>query len=548
MRVLDLISIFAFYNSPPILQSTNMAELKYPVAMQSFPEIRERGFVYVDKSQYIPMLMDRGKYFFLARPRRFGKSLFLSMLQAYFEGRRELFEGLAAADFDHDWEPRAVLHIDFTAQNYTVEEGLDQVINDILAGWESIYGVPQTGGTSAIRFKNIIASAYEQTGRKVVILIDEYDKPLVDTIDYPDLQENFRNQLRGLYGNLKKMDSCIEFAFLTGITRFGRLNIFSDLNNLNDISMDSEFSGICGITSEELRHYFDSGVRLFARSENCSVEEMYDTLRVNYDGYHFSPQESPDIYNPFSLLTSLQKRFIDEYWFSTGTPFFLFKRIKNGSLAIEKYSKMRVLKPRIEQVPFNMEGDPAPILYQTGYLTIKGYDPRSGFITLGFPNREVEKGFLSGLLEVYTSHSRSATSFSVPDFMEDIEEGNPGQFMLRLQSLFSDISYDSFDLMALEQHYRNVVYLLFKLLGYYCHSEYRTSNGRIDLILGTDRYLYLFEFKLDKSPREALDQINRKDYLLPFRFDGRKAFKIGADFSTVKKNLDSWIVEPVDQN
>ncbi len=516
---------------------------KYPVGMQSFPEIRERGFVYVDKTRYIPELMDYGKYFFLGRPRRFGKSLFISTLKAFYQGRRELFEGLAVASCEHDWQPAPVLHLDFTGVNYTEDgKSLDTALVRMMEGWEREYDCPLPDVSLGIRFENIIKSAYDQTGRKVVILIDEYDKPLIDTIDRPEQQEIFRDQLRGIYGNLKKMDEYIRLAFLTGITRFGKLNIFSDLNNLNDISLMPEFSGICGITSDELREYFHPGVEVFADREGCTVEDMYDRLRRNYDGYHFSPTDSMDVYNPFSLLNSLQRRSIGQYWFSTGTPLFLAKLIKSHHISLTELSGLEVTQPEIENVPFNMEGDPVPILYQSGYLTIKAYDARTGIITLGYPNREVERGFIDQLMKVYVPASAGRTPFGVLKFLNDIEKGDAEAMMRRLRSLFASISYDSFNLLDLEQHYQNVIYLLFKLLGYYCHTEYRTATGRIDLVVSTDRYVYIFEFKIDRSAREALDQIDSKDYPLPFRADGRRIFKIGANFSSAEKNISDYII------
>lgn len=511
--------------------------------MQSFPELRERGFVYVDKTRYIRKLMDDGKYYFLGRPRRFGKSLFISTMRAYFEGRRELFDGLAIADMENEWAAWPVLHIDFTGQDYTVPDSLEHVIGHMLEDWEKEFGITEIAETDNLRFQNIISTAHRLTGKKVIILVDEYDKPLIDTIDYPELQERYRNQLRGIYGNLKKMDPHIRLAFLTGITRFGKLNIFSDINNLRDISLLSEFSGICGVTSEELRKYFHAGIAEFANWRKCTVEEMYEILRVNYDGYHFSPEGSPDIYNPFSLLNALSNKQIGEYWFSTGTPLFLVKRIRSQVLDLEDFNCVEVDFSDIENVPFNMEGDPVPILYQSGYLTIKRYDAETRLIILGYPNREVERGFLRQLMDIYTSPRAIKSAFNILKFKSELQKGDVDGFMERLQAFFASIEYDSFDLLKLEQHYRNVIYLLFKLLGYYCHAEYKTANGRIDLVIENDSYVYVFEFKINKTAREALDQIDSKDYLLPYRFDGRKLIKIGANFTDARKNIDSWLTE-----
>lgn len=515
-----------------------MNDLKFPVGMQSFPEIRERGFVYVDKSQYIPPLFNMGKYFFLGRPRRFGKSLFISMLKTYFEGKKEYFKGLAIADFEKDWTSRPVLHFDFTGNNYSSEGSLTDAINQMLIQWEKRYETTSDGNSLEIRLQNIILAAYEKTGEKVVLLIDEYDKPLIDTIETPDLQDAFRNQLRGLYGNLKKMDSYIHFAFLTGISRFGKLNIFSDLNNLKDLSLMTEFSGICGITSEELTQYFNSSIEEFGASNNLTKEEAYKLLKDNYDGYHFSPKGSPDIYNPFSLMNALQDKGIGEYWFTTGTPLFLIRRLLSRGIELQNFNETWVLKRQIENVPFDLNGDPIPILYQTGYLTIKDYNPENGFIMLGFPNREVEHGFLEQLFQVYVSNATSGSEFNITDFIMDIEKGNVEDFMQRIQSFFAGINYDGFNLLKLEQHYQNVIYLLFKLMGYYCHTEFKTATGRIDLLVETKNFLYLFEFKLNKSAEAALKQINAKDYSLPFKLNKRKLFKIGVNFNSKLKNID----------
>lgn len=436
-----------------------------------------------------------------------------------------------------------VLHIDFTGSNFTLNNSLDLVLDYHLKKWEKDFGITEIEQTIELRFQRVIHTAYEQTGKKVVILVDEYDKPLLDTIELPTQQETFRNILRGVFGNLKRMDAYIKFAFLTGITRFGKLNIFSDLNNLNDISLTTEFSGICGITSDELHRYFHDGVEAFAEKYAVSVEEMYDILRENYDGYHFSTQGSPDIYNPFSLLKSLMFKEVEDYWFSTGTPLFLVKRIQSQAIELRELNSVTVLRRQIENVPFDMKGDPIPVLYQSGYLTIKDYNPRNRFITLGFPNKEVEQGFMNQLLEIYIPETANKSVFSITKFINDVERGDIEGFMQRLQSFYAGINYDSFDLMNLEQHYQNVIYLLFRLIGYNCHAEYRTATGRIDLLIETDRFVYVFEFKLNKTAKEAIEQIDTKEYLLPFKPDSRKIFKIGANFNFEKKNLDSWIIE-----
>lgn len=514
--------------------------LKYPIGMQSFPEIRERGFVYVDKSGYIPLLDDYGKYFFLGRPRRFGKSLLLSMLQAYFEGRKELFAGLEVEKYETKWEKRPVLHLDFTGVNYEDEGSLNSALGNIMLNWESKYKISCPETNMGIRFGKIIQTAYEQTGKKVIILVDEYDKPLLDTVKYPERQDKFRNILRGVYGNLKRMDSFIGFAMLTGVSRFGKLSIFSDLNNLKDISMEKDFSGICGITSDELHQYFEPGVQAFADTIKTSVDEAYKTLKSNYDGYHFTEECYPDIYNPFSLMNALQSQKIRDYWFETGTPKHLIDVINNRQFKFQDLEDTEEPVSNIRNVAFDLDSTLVPMLYQSGYLTIKAYDAETDMLRLGYPNKEVRKGFLLYLMSRYTHGNESKSWTDIVRFYNDIKVGNVEDFMQRLQSMFADFNQDGFNLINLEQHYQNVCYLVFRLLGCLANVEYKTSTGRIDMVVQMPDYIYVFEFKRNDKAENALQQIDDKNYPLPFKADGRKVIKIGANFSDKLHGLDSW--------
>lgn len=518
-------------------------QLKYPIGIQTFDKIRTGGFVYVDKTEYVHKLVENsGLYYFLSRPRRFGKSLLLSTIEAYFLGKRELFKGLAIDNYEHDWLEYPVLHLDFTGKNYNSPDSLQSALNNMLEEWESIYGNEKTQRDVDERFGYIIEKAYKVTGRPVVILIDEYDKPLLETVDNPELQAQFRNILRGVYGNLKNKDSYIKFAMLTGITKFGHLSIFSDLNNLNDISMYEEYAAICGITTSELHQYFSDGIKLLAQKRDYSVNEAYDELRKNYDGYHFTPQNWPDIYNPFSLLNALQAKDISDYWFQSGTPTFLIKMIKSGHIELESLTDIELLRSDVENVSFDLGDSLYPILYQSGYLTIKDYDPRTRVLKLGFPNHEVEEGFYRQLLNLYSGEARGKLAFSVMKFYNDIRDGNAEEFMQRLQSFFADMGYDSFTMLTLEQHYQDVTFVLFKLLGYFTSVEYKIAAGRIDMIVKTPKYVYVFEFKMNKSAQEALAQIDTKQYLLPFKADERQLIKIGANFSSKLRTLDEWII------
>lgn len=520
-----------------------MAQIKYPIGIQSFSAIREGGYLYVDKTGYIKRLLDSGSTFvFLSRPRRFGKSLFLSTVKEYFSGNRELFEGLEICHYESVWVKHPVFHLDFTGANYNDTIGLDSNLNNLISQWEKECGIAKEDEDFGVRFGNVIKTAYEKTGQKVVILIDEYDKPLLETVDNPELQQQQRNSLRSVYGNLKRMNQYIRFAMLTGVTKFGHLSIFSDLNNLNDISMRKEYAGICGITTDELHDYFEEGVCRLAKNQDISVEEAYDRLRVFYDGYHFSPSGFVDVYNPFSILNALDAGEFGDYWFQTGTPTFLIKMLRTRRLQLQNLSNYIANVTDLTDVSFNL-GNFIPVLYQSGYLTIKEYDRRFDSVKLGFPNREVENGFLRQLIPYFTSLSSQSAAFQIQSFVLDVEAGRSEEFMVRLQGLFADFQYDSFEMRHLEQHYQDVIFIIFKLMGFYTRTEYKTASGRIDMVVKTSDYIYVMEFKMDRSPEEALAQIDTKDYLLPFKADDRKLVKIGANFDSKKRTLDSWIIE-----
>ncbi len=524
---------------------TSMAKLKYPIGIQNFSKIREGGYLYIDKTDYLHALIESGsQYVFLSRPRRFGKSLFLSMAEEFFLGNRELFNGLSISRQNYDWHPCPVLHFDFSGCPTDSDESMVLFINDFLEKYEVTYNIPiDESKLIGLRFKEIILQAHRQTGRQVVVLIDEYDKPLLDSVDNPERQHVFRQQLRSFYGNLKSQDAHIAFAMLTGVTKFGHLSIFSDLNNLMDISMQTRFSGICGITTEELHENLDEGVNNLARSLGVEREEAYEALKKNYDGYHFSPKGSADIYNPFSILNALYAEDLSNYWFQTGTPTFLVKLIKQRGISLQKLDKIEVDVDAVASLSFDYQASLYPVLYQSGYLTIKGYRPELRRLRLGFPNREVEQGFYNQLMKIYIPASKSNSEFSVIDFYDDIMEGNVEAFMTRLQSLFSDFNQDGFSHIEIEQHYQDVVFIIMKLMGFYTHIEYKTASGRIDLLVKTPECIYVFEFKRNKSAEEALRQIDGRDYLLPFKADGRRIVKIGANFSDEIHSISDWITE-----
>ena len=519
-----------------------MAKL-YPIGVQSFATLREEGYTYVDKTVFIEKLINSGKYYFLSRPRRFGKSLLLSTIEAFYLGRKELFEGLAISRMEHDWQSHPVLHVALNAYEYINPESLLNKFDDDFRRWEQLYGIERQASSHSERFRYIIEQAYVKTGKKVVILIDEYDKPLLDTAADRQLQDTYRSQLKSIYGNLKTCDQYIEFAMLTGVSRFGKLSIFSDLNNLNDISLSNEYSAICGMTVEEIKENFSEGVEALASANSIMVDEAYRLLKENYDGYHFSPS-SPDTYNPFSLLKALSESEIGSYWFSTGTPSFLVDMIRRMEIDLRDLEHLDMNINELMDASFDLSNT-VPIMYQSGYLTIKDYDSRFKTVTLDYPNREVEQGFLDGLMKVFTAGRNGRTEFDVRRFVLDVEAGRTDDFMTRLQALFSGYHYDQIDLGNLELHYHNVIYLTMKLMGFYTEAEMQTASGRIDLLIKTPEYLYLFEFKVNKSAEAAMAQINDRDYLLPFRADGRKIIKVGANFNDTIRSISAWLVEVV---
>ena len=513
---------------------------KYPIGIQSFAEIRQGGYLYVDKTEIIYRLIQAGKYFFLSRPRRFGKSLLLSTLEAYYRGKRELFHGLALDSLTEEWDPHPVLHLDLNNREYKDATSLHKELNANLERWEQIYGDEKRDRDPEERFAYIISRAYERTGKKVVILIDEYDKPLLNTIDNPELADIYRSQLKAFYGNLKTMDSYIRLAVLTGVARFSKVSIFSDLNNLRDISFDNQYAAICGITSDELNEYFAEGIRQLAGESGLSAEETREELRRRYDGYHFAAK-SPDIYNPFSLVNVFASGYMGDFWFDSGTPTYLIKLLRRQGRPFRNIAPVMVERRYLESAGL-LSPDSVPVLYQAGYLTIKGYDPDLQTYILDYPNEEVKRGFLDFLMHAYLPEMTPGSGFSIPDFVIAVRQGRPEEFMERMKSLIADVPYG--DKGTPEDHFQNAVYLLFTLLGYFTRMEDRTSNGRIDLQVETPRYVYIFEFKIDSTARKAMDQIREKRYWERESVSGKEIFLIGANFDSKSRRLtDDILIE-----
>ena len=511
---------------------------KYPIGIQSFENIRKEGYLYVDKTALIYQLVQTGKYYFLSRPRRFGKSLLLSTLQAYYEGKKELFEGLAMASLEKDWKTYPVLLLDLNAQRYDSVDSLTSILNDTLCEWERLYGTQESETTLSLRFKGVIQRAAEKTGRNVVVLIDEYDKPMLQAIHNKELQSSYRNILKAFYGVLKSKDAYLQFALLTGVTKFSKVSVFSDLNNLMDISMDNRYAAICGITEQELVTDLGEYIRDLSETLQMSYEDLLRELQERYDGYHFV-EDSEGLYNPFSLLNTFARKKLGNYWFETGTPTYLVELLKENHYPLEHLTYEQATADTLTGID-TVDSSPIPVLYQSGYLTIKDYDSEFETYTLGFPNKEVEEGFTRFLLPYY-AHIRSGSSaFHIVNFVKEVRSGDIDGFMKRLQSFFSDTPYEL--VRDLELHYQNVLFIIFRLVGFYTQAEYHTSEGRVDLVICTDQFIYVMEFKLDGTAEEALQQIEEKQYALPFASDSRRLFKVGVNFSNATRNIEKWLV------
>ena len=515
-----------------------MSNKIYPIGIQNFESLRKDGYFYIDKTALIYQLVKTGRYYFLSRPRRFGKSLMISTLEAYFQGKKELFEGLAMEKLEKDWIKHPIFHLDLNIEKYDRLESLDNILNRALTEWEKLYGAEPSERSFSLRFAGVVGRAYEQTGQRVVILVDEYDKPLLQAIGNQTLQNEFRNTLKPFYGVLKTMDGCIKFAMLTGVTKFGKVSVFSDLNNVEDISMWNVYDELCGISDREIHENLEEELHEMAEVQKMTYEELCAKLKEYYDGYHFT-HNSIGIYNPFSLLNVFKRNDFGSYWFETGTPTYLVELLKRNHYNLEQMAHEETNVDMLNSIYGDEQ--PIPVIFQSGYLTIKGYDKEFGLYHLGFPNREVEEGFVKFLMPFYTRFNKLEAPFEIQKFVREVRAGEIDAFFRRLQSFFADTPYEL--VKDLELHYQNVLFIVFKLVGFYVKAEYHTSYGRIDLVLQTDKYIYVMEFKLDGTAEEALQQINEKEYAQPFLSDNRKLFKIGVNFSAKTRNIEQWIVE-----
>ena len=512
--------------------------VKYPVGEQSFENLRNEGFLYVDKTRYIEQLIHGSKYYFLGRPRRFGKSLLLSAIKCFFEGKRELFKGLYIDSIDWNWDQYPVLYLDINAEKYLCKEDLERILRNHLEVWETQYGRLTQTESLSLRFANVIQSAYLSTGHHVVVLVDEYDKPLVNSLHDRELYDYFRALLGSVYASFKSAADYLRFVLLTGVSRFGKVSIFSGLNNLNDLSFDDAYANICGITERELLDNFKEGIQELAIAENIAEAEIVDKLRRYYDGYRFSI-DGDRLYNPFSLLNVMSKKRFANYWIESGTPTLLLKQLKRFNLDVE--SVVESIVPADQLMGLDLDNaNVAALMYQTGYVTIKDYGKEFDEVRLGLPNLEVKRGFMTFLLPYYSSTKEKAP-FRISQFIHELEIGDAQGFMSRLQSMLSDIPYEME--MECERNVQNAFYILAVLAGTYVKAEYHTSCGRIDLLFKSSKYIYIIELKFDGTAEDALRQINSREYSLPFSKDARKLIKIGANYSSKRRTLDEWRIE-----
>ena len=518
-----------------------MAKLvnKYPVGIQTFSKIRENGYLYIDKTQYIVDFKEKQmSYVFLSRPRRFGKSLFASTLQAYFEGRKELFEGLAIASYEKEWVKHPVLHFDLSGAKHFDADALNNYLNLQLLPYEKLYGKGEDELRPNERLDGIVKRACEQTGKKVVVIIDEYDAPLLDVVHEKDNLKQLRLIMQNFYSPLKKLDPYLEFTFITGITKFSQLSIFSELNNLDNISMFDQYSAICGISKTELTTQMKPDVEALGEALGMTYEECLAELTRFYDGYHFS-EKSEDVFNPFSLVKALNARKIAPYWFGSGTPSYLIKALQKYHVNVMDIEKKSCDVDDFDVSP-EMMTSALPLLYQSGYLTIKKYNPILHRYTLEYPNREVKIGMLKSLAPNYLSPITLDNNSLVGDFLEKLYEADVEGAMVRLRAYLASISNRLSN--KSERDFQTVFYLIFNLMGAHMRVEEDSAIGRADAVVYMPDAVFVFELKYDGSAEEAIRQIDEKGYLIPYSADGKRLFKIGVNYDSNQRTIADWII------
>ena len=527
--------------------------MKYPIGIQSFEQIITDGYVYVDKTDLIYSLVKEGKIYFLSRPRRFGKSLLVSTLENYFLGRKELFKGLKIDGLEKEWLEYPVFYVDFSQNNFVTEGILEAKIEEYISQWEKIYGRSDIALTTSGRFLHVLRKAHQHHGRRCVVLVDEYDKPILDALsaefDFSDKKEvslevRNRNVLKDFYSVFKAADADLQFVLLTGVTKFSQVSVFSGFNQPKDISMDERYDTLCGITQEELERYFAVPIAELARKYNQTEDGMRESLKQHYDGYHFSPA-LVDVYNPFSLLNVFDSKWMRDYWFSTGTPTYLVRLLSHAGEGLDELTG-RYYDPA-EFIDYKATVEkPLPMIYQSGYLTIKDYDPDFGTFLLDFPNAEVKKGFVILAAADYLSTDTVKIRSALNAMVTALRKGDTESFRELMASFLSSIPYSmrrKTDERERERYFHYTFYLILRLISVYTvYTERETSQGRVDCVVETDKHVYVFEFKLDGRAEDALRQIEERGYALPYASDSRKVYKIGVNFSSETGTIDGWQV------
>lgn len=513
---------------------------RYPVGIQTFSEIRERNYLYIDKTQYLVDFIDKGyKYVFLSRPRRFGKSLFASMIHAYYEGRKDLFEGLAMGEYEKDWVKHPVLHLDMSAAKHMDKDMLERYLADMLTDQEAVFGYKSEKLDPNIRLKDLVVTANRLTGRKVVLIIDEYDAPLLDVVHEEQNLAALRRATQNFYSPIKSLDPYLEFVFLTGITKFAQLSIFSELNNLFNISMYDKYSAICGISSEELHTQMLPDVERLAEHLHLSVDETFERLKRKYDGYHFS-KNSEDVYNPFSLIKALASGDIGDYWFDSGTPTYIIKLLQKYNVGLRDLTGQDAGVSDFDVSPENMT-TALPLLYQSGYLTIKHYDPMIDLYTLGYPNEEVRTGMVRSLAANYLTPAEGTNSSFVIKFVKAVIADDMEQALTLMRAYLAGVSYRLSN--KTERDVQTIFYLVFSLIGSFIKVEEESAHGRADVVITLPSVVYVMELKFDGSADAALRQIDEKGYLIPYTADGKRLVKVGVNYSSEERTITEWRIE-----
>ena len=520
-----------------------MALKLYPVGIQTFERIRKENKLYIDKTEYIyRMTHSGGCYFFLSRPRRFGKSLLVSTFESYFSGKKELFEGLAIEKLEQEWMEYPVLHFDMSGGKHMEKEQLEDYLSNRLEAEERKWGITHTKRGANDRLTELITTAYEISGKQVVVLIDEYDAPMLDVAHDKETLDVLRNLMRNFFSPLKMCEPMLRFVFLTGITKFSQVSIFSELNNIKNISLDDEYAGVCGITKEELLTQMSEDIDVLAEAQGMTREETIAKLKENYDGYHFSPA-SPDVFNPYSLLNCFDDKNFGAYWFSSGTPTYLINMLRKFKVLPAKIGRSLARSSAFDAPTENLKTI-TPLLYQSGYITIKGYDKMSQLFTLDLPNKEIKVGLFESLLPYYLEGMYAEEGdVAIAQMSVLIRQGDMDGALRLFQEFLGTVPYCNNT--NYEGHYQQVLFIIFTLLTHFVVDvEVHTPNGRVDVVMETEDTLYLIELKLNKSAQAAMQQINLKQYGQRFARCGKPIVKVGVNFDAKKGNIEDWIIEP----